>query len=321
MKIVDVTLRDGGFCNDFNWTLEYAKKHYQTISNLDIQYCELGYWKQTKKSTNQFYNLNEDLVEKITHGESGGADVVTMIDYHYCSKNLSDYPKKLETPLTMIRITSRKEDLVEALDFVQRLKDKTNIDISFQIINSTNYSNKELFSVIEKVKSTNVEVVSFADSHGNLNLIDDWEKYSDSILLLKENNIKTGFHLHNHTGRALTNFLIAKKNGVDILDASVKGLGKGAGNLKLEEIIINEKLIKLLDHMVNSDDINIKININSALNIITGRLNVTDNYTKNAINNKISLDQFWTCCKKLNGKDKDSYNPESFDEIYKKLFN
>ena len=59
MKFIDVTLRDGGFTCDFDWPLTYAIQHVKTISNLNLAYCELGYWKQTSKSQNRFYNLNK----------------------------------------------------------------------------------------------------------------------------------------------------------------------------------------------------------------------------------------------------------------------
>ena len=319
MKIVDVTLRDGGFCNDFNWSLDYAAQHYKLISDMKLHYCELGYWKQSQKSNNAFYNLNENLVDRITSGVTDGSDVIAMIDYHYCSKNLDDYPVRLSTPLTMLRITSRKEDLDEALVFTEKLRDKTKLDLSFQIINSTNYSSKELTDVMKKIIKVDLEVVSFADSHGNLNLLEDWIRYEESIEILNENNIKTGFHLHNHTGRALTNYLVAVKKGINILDASIKGLGKGAGNLRLEEILINEYIVILLEYMLTSREELIKLNYDDALNIITGRLNITDNYTKNARKSKLTLEEFWWCCKKIQGVDKDSYNSKLFETIEKNL--
>ena len=67
MQIIDVTLRDGGHVRKFNWPIRYAQDHYRTLSKIpDIKYIELGYWKQTSKSSNPFYNLNLQTVNKIT---------------------------------------------------------------------------------------------------------------------------------------------------------------------------------------------------------------------------------------------------------------
>ena len=115
MKILDCTLRDGGFVNDFNWDFDFAKKYYDLMSKFKIHYVELGYWKQTEKSKNPFYNLGFNEVEKITkNAEIDNACVI--IDYHYCNKDLACYPVKNQTPISMIRITSRKEDMQKAIE-------------------------------------------------------------------------------------------------------------------------------------------------------------------------------------------------------------
>ena len=91
MQIVDVTLRDGGFTCDFDWPMEFAKEYYNLVTGFGITCMELGYWKQSSKSQNKFFNLNMDTVKEVTGGQ-GKNNVCVMIDYHYCSKNLSDYP-------------------------------------------------------------------------------------------------------------------------------------------------------------------------------------------------------------------------------------
>ena len=61
MKLVDVTLRDGGFTCDFNWPMEFAQEYYELLSELDVDLIELGYWKQTAKSKNRFFNLHKNI--------------------------------------------------------------------------------------------------------------------------------------------------------------------------------------------------------------------------------------------------------------------
>ena len=91
MKIIDVTLRDGGFTCDFDWPMEFAQEYYELLSELGVNLMELGYWKQTAKSKNRFFNLNMDTIKEVTK-ESGRQNISVMIDYHYCSKDLNDYP-------------------------------------------------------------------------------------------------------------------------------------------------------------------------------------------------------------------------------------
>ena len=144
MQIIDVTLRDGGHVREFNWPIKFAQDHYKSLCNIpEIKFIELGYWKQTSKSKNPFYNLNFEKVKKITL-EKKLKNVSIMIDYHYCSKVLSDYPKNDQKEIAMIRICSRKEDIPKALKFAEQLKKYSRLNVSFNIFNSTNYNRSEL---------------------------------------------------------------------------------------------------------------------------------------------------------------------------------
>lgn len=313
MKLVDVTLRDGGFVNDFNWDMSLAKKHIDTMEKIGIHMIELGYWKQTEKSKNPFYNFNEDHLNFLTSDTNKSTVFGAMIDYHYCQKSMDEYPSIGESRLELIRVTSRKEDFRNALEFSQKLKDEKKLKVSFQVINSTNYSKKELEDLIKLICEFNLDIVAFADSHGNLNLNSDLDRYMPAIDILKSNNMQWGLHLHNHTGRANMNYWIGKSLNCNYMDASVKGLGKGGGNLKLEEIVDNEVIPEIMNFMVNHSPEEMSIHKAQAYNTICGRWNVTDNYRKVGMKHNLDFSSFQSIIKKIEGIDKDTYNPETFE--------
>jgi 4-hydroxy 2-oxovalerate aldolase len=316
MKILDVTLRDGGFVNDFNWEMSAARKHISVMNNIGVHILELGYWKQTSKSQNPFYNLNEDVMEQLEVSINDNVQYCTIVDFHYCSKNPSDYPKSGDTAMRMVRITSRKEDFFDAVEFAKILKKENGLKVSFQIINSTNYSAQEMLKVCQVLIEANVDIVGFADSHGNLNLYKDFKIYHESINLLNDAAIDWGFHLHNHTGRAVSNYwYLLEHTECKIMDASVNGIGKGLGNLRLEDIIRNEDLPKLLKYMAIDAVKEMSIDIRSAYNRLTGRWNVTDNYTKLAMLKNIDIEDFPLLLRQIENSDKDSYNPNILDLI------
>lgn len=306
MKILDCTLRDGGFTSDFNWDFNFAKRYYELLTKFNIPYIELGYWMQTAKSKNPFYNFNFKHLDKITKN-SNKQNVSIIIDYHYCNKDLNIYPKKNSTAVSMIRVTSRKEDFQKALKFSDKLKRKTDLDVCIQIINSTNYSKIELEKIVSQLVTHDFYYIYFADSHGNLNLINDFEKYEESIKLLRKHNINIGFHLHNHTDRALLNYYFCVEKKINIIDTSILGLGKGGGNLALENIINNENLIELLTFILNEKKHFRFNNINKIYSLISGRLNITDNYAKEAFQKKIGIEKFYSEAIKLRGSKKDTY--------------
>ena len=77
-----------------------------------------------------------------------------------------------------------------------------------------------------------------------------------------------------------------KEKKIDITDTSILGLGKGGGNLKLEEVIINENFVELLEFVKNYKS-HLNLNNDAILyNMISGRTNVTSNYAQYAIKEK-----------------------------------
>lgn len=316
MKLMDVTLRDGGFVCDFNWTITDAIAHIKCMNDIKMQYVELGYWKQTAKSKNPFYNLNEETLEHLGCSRSDYSKYVIMIDYHYCIKDVFAYPNLQDRKVDLIRLTARKEDLKQALQFAVKLKEHTELEVSFQIINSTNYAKSELMATVEEVLSSNIDIIGFADSHGNLDLFRDFERYAPAIEMINDDGVRWGFHLHNHTGRANGNYQYLKKyTNCHIMDASVRGLGKGKGNLILEEIVNNEVIPTLLEYFVKSKNTNFSMSIPEAYNILCGRNNVTDNYRKVGLLDEVDLISFQGGLSYLTGQDKDSYNADALRKV------
>ena len=306
MNIIDVTLRDGGHLMDFDWDMNFAKEYYQLLSSFnDINYIELGYWKQTSKSTNTFYDLNFESVKEITGGK-GNRNVSIMIDYHYCNKDLNVYPTSGQNEISMIRLCSRKEDITDALIFGETLKKTTNLNVSFNIFNSSNYTKDELDNIAGKVAISNLDYIYFADTHGSMDMEEDIFKFQNIVRILKENGKKVGFHLHDHNGKGYFNYRQLEKNGFFSTDTSVRGMGKGSGNLKLEHVVDKKNLLSLTE-LIEKYSAFLKTTPLS-YELITSKYGITDNYAKEANEKKISIRNFDYICSQIEGLDRDSYN-------------
>ena len=315
MQIIDVTLRDGGHVREFNWPLRYAQDHYKCLCKIpEVKFIELGYWKQTSKSKNTFYNLNINKVKKIT-GEKKLKNVSIMIDYHYCSKRLSDYPDNSQKEIAMIRICSRKEDIPKALKFAENLKKYTKLNVSFNIFNSTNYKKKELLKVCQMVSKHNIDYVYFADTHGDMDLENAYNRFKQPLKLLTKSGKKVGMHLHDHSGKGYFNFRQLKKYKISKCDSSIRGMGKGFGNLRTEQII-NPKYYKVIGALVKkyNDLLTMPQNIYT---LITSKYGISDNYASKAKNINMTIEKFDILCAKIKGKNKDNFNIEFFTKIIK----
>ena len=316
IEIVDVTLRDGGFTCDFDWPMEFAQEYYNLMSKLGVSYVEMGYWKQTKKSTNRFFDLNMDTINEVT-GARGKNNVSVMIDYHYCSKDLNDYPTTEQNEIKMIRMTCRKDMVKEGYEFAVKLKKHTGLDIAFNLFNTTNYTDDELDSALDIVLDSDFDIIGFADTHGHLNLHRDIKRYEQFFKRIKDSGKKTCFHLHNHTGKAYMNYIKCLESSyVDFCDTSVMSLGKGAGNLKLENVLEDDKSLLLNEFIHNYYESLFKKTV-SPYFMVTGRYGITDHYAVQAKKINLSMNEFIKFCSTVSGLHRDNFNKKLLEEYIK----
>lgn len=309
MKLIDVTLRDGGHAIKWDWPLHFAKEYYQTVSKIDeIDFIELGYWKQTRKSNNPHYNLNLDYVKDVV-GDSKKRNVCIMIDYHYCSHDISDYPTiDSQDNIGMIRMCSRKQDYNESLKFMLEIKNKTGLTTSLNIFNISNYTDEEILGVSKLLSKHDLDYVTFADTHGTLDLEKRFPVFKEATKILNGTGIKTGMHLHDHSGKAYFNYRLLEKIGFESTDASSNGMGKGIGNLRLEHVLNKQNLTILVDTINRNLEILTMKEVPHAL--VTARHSIVDYYGYNAHKLEIGLFEFEKFCRTVKGIDKDVYNHE-----------
>ena len=307
IDIVDVTLRDGGFTCDFDWPMEFAQEYYNLMSKLGVSYVEMGYWKQTKKSKNRFFDLNMDTINEVTGGQ-GKNNVSVMIDYHYCSKDLNDYPTTKQNEIKMIRMTCRKDMVQEGYEFAVKLKQHTGLDIAFNLFNTTNYTDDELNSALDIVLDSDFDIIGFADTHGHLNLHRDIKRYEKFFKRIKDSGKKTCFHLHNHTGKAYMNYIKCLESPyVDFCDTSVMSLGKGAGNLKLENVLEDGKSL-LLNEFIHKYYESLFKKTVSPYFMVTGRYGITDHYAVQARKLNLDMNTFSNFCSTVVGLYRDNFD-------------
>jgi 4-hydroxy 2-oxovalerate aldolase len=316
IQIVDVTLRDGGFTCDFDWPMEFAQEYYNLMSKLGVSYVEMGYWKQTKKSKNRFFDLNMDTINEVTGGQ-GKNNVSVMIDYHYCSKDLNDYPTTEQNEIKMIRMTCRKDMVKEGFEFAVKLKKHTGLDIAFNLFNTTNYTDNELNSALDIVLDSDFDIIGFADTHGHLNLHRDIKRYEQFFKRIKDSGKKTCFHLHNHTGKAYMNYIKCLESPyVDFCDTSVMSLGKGAGNLKLENVLDDDKSLFLNEFIHKYYESLFKKTV-SPYFMVTGRYGITDHYAVQARKVNMSMRKFVSFCSTVSGLHRDNFDKTLLEEYIK----
>ena len=308
MKFIDVTLRDGGHQHGFNWPLEFVERYLKSINSFnEVEFVELGYWKQKDKFDGAFYSIEENLLSSICKMTKKKLSI--MVDYHYCSHNVTDFPKKIDfEELGLIRVCLRKEDIEEGCIFVKELKKYSGCQVSINFFNITNYKEDDLAFACKNATGTNSDFMYFADTHGGLDLGNNLEMFAGFTRLIKKIGMIPGLHLHDHSGKAYFNYRNLLKAGFESTDVSLGGLGKGLGNLRLEHVFDLRGREHILDHLILDQEL---FRMPSGpYGVLTARDSITDHYAVEAEHRGLIPSQFVNCLERISGSAKDNYNSE-----------
>ena len=306
MKFIDVTLRDGGHQHGFNWPLEFVKRYLESINSFqEIEFVELGYWKQSGKFDGPFYSIEENLLSSICKMTKKKLSI--MVDYHYCSHNVEDFPRNIDfEELGLIRVCLRKEDVAEGCKFVNELKKFTKCKLSINFFNITNYKEDDLAFACKTAADSNADFMYFADTHGGLDLVENLKMFKRYTKLIREIGMVPGLHLHDHSGKAYFNYRNLLSAGFEATDVSLGGLGKGLGNLKLEHVFDLRGREHILDHLII--DQNLFHMPSGPYGVLTARDSITDHYAVEAEDKGMFPSQFATRLEGIVGSSKDNYN-------------
>lgn len=238
IMLLDCTLRDGGYINDWDFGQSVISGIYKNLQRAGVEFIEVGFLDDRRifdynKSIMPDTNSLNRIYGKINQTTSA----VAMIDYGTCSiENISD---ARDSFIDGIRVIFKKEKIDEALLYCKSIKDKGYL-LFIQAISITSYSDKEILDYIDKINEIKPYAFSIVDTYGLLHK----ETLQRYFLLLDNNldrDIKIGYHAHN-------NFQLAYSNSIEfisfasyrdiIVDSTVYGMGKGAGNCNTELIMM-----------------------------------------------------------------------------------
>ena len=226
MLLLDCTLRDGGYLNNWEFSPEFGRSIYRELSAAGVDIIELGF---LYNDGGYFKSLTPDKVSYLTQ-DTDASEACVMIDYGKCDYNL---PPKNKTNISMIRIAVHKHYLYHAFDLCKRIADD-GYKTSVQMMNFPSYRREEVVDALEKACDLKIDYLYVADSFGSMY---SYQVY-DPIALMNAYGIGSGFHPHNNLHLAYANSLAAIEAKVSILDGTLLGVGRGAGNLSLEQIML-----------------------------------------------------------------------------------
>ncbi|MGN0354582.1 MAG: aldolase catalytic domain-containing protein [Muricoprocola sp.] len=239
VRVIDATLRDGGLCNDFRFSDEFVKALYFANIRAGVDYMEFGY----KASKDLFdpskygkWKFCEDAdIRAIVGDNDTDLKISVMADVGRCNYKKDILPKE-ESPIDLIRVATYLNTIPGAIDMIEDAAEK-GYETTCNIMAISNARERDMEAALELLGNTPVNAIYIVDSYGAL--------YPEQIARMADTFMeagakygkKIGIHAHNNQQLAFANTIEAVGDGVDWLDATYSGMGRGAGNCAMELLL------------------------------------------------------------------------------------
>jgi len=236
LKVLDCTIRDGGLINKWQFTDELVRNTYEAVAKAGVDYMEIGYKASAglfdPKEYGKWRFCNDDAINKVLDGVELTTKLACMVDIGRVEKE--DILTVDDSPFSMIRVACYQHQIDKAIDLAKMIEDK-GYETTINIMAVSTNLEKDIDEALEQLSYTETPYVYVADSFGSM--------FCEDITFLVEKykkflpNKTIGVHTHNNMQLAFGNTIQAIIDGANIVDGSVMGIGRGAGNCPLELLL------------------------------------------------------------------------------------
>jgi 4-hydroxy 2-oxovalerate aldolase len=239
IKVLDCTIRDGGLMNNHQFEDDVVKAVYATCVAAGIDYMELGY-KASRKimvpgEHGAWKYCREEDLRRIVGDNDTDLKIAVMADAERTDYHEDILPKD-QSVIDMVRVATYINQIPAALDMIKDANDK-GYETCVNLMAVSSVPERELTEGLELLAASEAKAIYLVDSFGSL--------YSEQIQFLvrkymqyaKASGKEVGIHAHNNLQLAYANTIEGIILGVNMLDATIAGLGRGAGNCQMELLI------------------------------------------------------------------------------------
>lgn len=323
IKILDCTIRDGGYLNNWQFDKKVVREVYRASSDAGVDIIELGFKSGEKFFSREKYGTwrfcDEEEVREVTKGISG-AKLGAMVDFGKI--DISDILESDESMIDIIRVAVHKDKIPAAIRLIEQIKDK-GYDTSLQMMGYSTFTGEEQKDVINLLENSQLDYAYIADSYGSILPFQIKDLFEP---LLEIPGLKVGFHPHNNLQMAFANTLEAIDCGVHIIDGTIYGMGRGAGNLPIEILLsylqqYNAKKYNVIPilHCIDKYFVNFEKNSKWGYQLpymISGIFNSHPYYAKGLMDSReYTIDDVWDVLEKVKEKRPVGFSEELLNDI------
>ena len=235
IKVLDCTIRDGGICNQWDFDHGVVRRVFEALVSAGLDYMEVGYKTQSglfsRSEVGPWRFCDESDLSQVIRPSA--LKIATMVDVGRVGPE--DIPAAADSAIDVIRIATYAHQMDDALGLLDHCLEQ-GYETFMNVMAVSTLAPDEVDTFLVQLAQSGIHNVAIVDSFGAL------YPYHVRYLVHKYMNylgesIKVGVHFHNNQQQAFANSIAAIDEGVDFVDATLHGIGRGAGNCPLELLL------------------------------------------------------------------------------------
>lgn len=236
VSVVDCTIRDGGCTNGWNFSDAFVRRTFEAVRDAGVDVMEVGYWTADgvydEAETGAWRFCREGDLAKVV--EPGAMKLAVMCDHGRIGRE--DLIPADESVIDIVRVAVYGRDVGDAVQLLEHAEE-LGYETFCNVMAVSTSTPQEVDAFLGILRESRVRNVAVVDSFGAMyphHLRYLVRKYKNWL----RPDQKVGVHLHNNQQTAFANSISAIDEGADFVDATVFGMGRGAGNCPLELLLM-----------------------------------------------------------------------------------
>lgn len=235
VKILDCTLRDGGYYNNWDFEESLVNLYCDFVENSPIDYVEVGYRSIPLEGyLGEYFYCPIYVLERLKKRMPSKELVIILNEKDIRAEDVDSLLLPCKDYISMVRIAIDPKNIERAIILAKKVK-SVGFKVAFNMMYMSSWKEDNMFlDGLEGIENF-VDYFYMVDSFGGVMT----NEVAETIKLVKNKlkKIALGFHGHNNLEMAMANTLEAIKNGCSIVDGTITGMGRGAGNLRTELLL------------------------------------------------------------------------------------
>ena len=170
IKVLDATLRDGGLCNNFEFSLDFARALYAMNVAAGVDYMEMGY-KASKAlfdpaKFGKYKFCDEKDLRAVVGDNKTDMKLSVMADVGRTDFRKDIGPKK-ESVVDMVRVACYINEIPAAIEMIEHCK-KMGYETCANVMAVSKAKDEEIDDALAMLGESPVDVIYLVDSYGSL---------------------------------------------------------------------------------------------------------------------------------------------------------